>query len=336
MRFGTQRLACAAMIVGVLASAGRGADQFERLRWKISNGERPKHVTFHWAGITDDDLAILTEMPWLESLGFSERVGSDRELPTSQLTDAWIDHLAGLTKLKKLSCPFLPITDDSLVRLQNRRESLVHLALYQTKVTDAGLAHLPAFTRLETVSLTRTSVTDAGMIHLTRLPRLTRVNLEETGVTDAGIGTLRQCKRMAWIKLAGPRITDGSLVYIQQMPNIHTLYLRSTKVTDQGVALLATLPDLQRLTVVSSLLTDRSLQRMKAFPVIDHLWVTSPEITDAGVLQLLEVKSLRTVLYGGAKTTDAVIEEYRKYINEHPRQYPRKSLPYYCKPDQEQ
>lgn len=41
-----------------------------------------------------------------------------------------------------------------------------------TKVTDAGLAHLKRLTKLETLYLHRTKVTDAGLVHLKGLTKL--------------------------------------------------------------------------------------------------------------------------------------------------------------------
>ncbi|MBQ76918.1 MAG: hypothetical protein CMQ20_18095 [Gammaproteobacteria bacterium] len=35
--------------------------------------------------------------------------------------------------------------------------------MWDTKITDAGLAHLKGLTKLETLSLSRTKITDAGV-----------------------------------------------------------------------------------------------------------------------------------------------------------------------------
>ncbi|MGA2258447.1 MAG: hypothetical protein ABSG53_27605 [Thermoguttaceae bacterium] len=59
----------------------------------------------------------------------------------TQVTDAGLGHLNGLTKLQSLD-------------------------LGETKVTDAGLIHLKAVPQLITLGLRGTQVTDAGLVHL--------------------------------------------------------------------------------------------------------------------------------------------------------------------------
>jgi Leucine-rich repeat (LRR) protein len=62
-------------------------------------------------------------------------------LSGSQVTDASLAHLTGLTALERLT-------------------------LVATQVTDAGLAHLTGLTGLETLNLSETQVTDAGISEL--------------------------------------------------------------------------------------------------------------------------------------------------------------------------
>ena len=63
------------------------------------------------------------------------------DLYGTQITDAGLVHLKGLTNLQTLN-------------------------LDGTKITDAGLVHLKGLTSLETLSLNRTKVTDTGVAEL--------------------------------------------------------------------------------------------------------------------------------------------------------------------------
>ena len=65
-----------------------------------------------------------------------EVVGVD--LNSTQIADAGLVHLKGLT-------------------------SLDHLNLTHTQITDAGLEHLKGLTSLTTLDLSRTKITDAGL-----------------------------------------------------------------------------------------------------------------------------------------------------------------------------
>ena len=88
----------------------------------------------------------------------------------TQVTDAGLEHLKGLTDLESLD-------------------------LRLTKVTDAGLEHLKGLTSLTSLNLDLvTQITDAGLEHLKGLTNLTSLNLGRTKVTDAGLEHLKGLK----------------------------------------------------------------------------------------------------------------------------------------------
>ncbi len=84
------------------------------------------------------------------------------DLGATQVTDADLAHLLGLTALE-------------------------NLRLVGTEVTDAGLVHLAGLTTLENLILADTPITDAGLAHLTGLTELRDLNLRDTQVTDGGV-----------------------------------------------------------------------------------------------------------------------------------------------------
>ena len=80
----------------------------------------------------------------------------------TQVTDAGLKHLRGLTQLRTLSSA-------------------------NTQVTDAGLEHLRGLTQLQWLFLVNTQVTDAGLKHLRGLTQLQMLSLANTHLTDAGV-----------------------------------------------------------------------------------------------------------------------------------------------------
>jgi hypothetical protein len=88
-------------------------------------------------------------------------------LVDTQIMDAGLAHLQGLTALQWLN-------------------------LSETQVTDAGLAHLQGLTGMRSVYLRGTHVTDAGLAHLQGLTGLRLVDLRGAQVTDAGLAQLQQ------------------------------------------------------------------------------------------------------------------------------------------------
>ena len=88
-------------------------------------------------------------------------------IESSQVTDADLTHLQGLTALQKLH-------------------------LNGTKVTDEGLSHLEGFRGLQALFLDGTDVTDAGLTQFKkRFTALRYLGLSGTKATDAGVAELQ-------------------------------------------------------------------------------------------------------------------------------------------------
>ena len=60
------------------------------------------------------------------------------------------------------------------------------------KITDQGMVHIKALTRLQTLKLDHANVTDRGLEHLMGLTNLRSLSLTNTDVTDEGIKKLRR------------------------------------------------------------------------------------------------------------------------------------------------
>jgi hypothetical protein len=60
------------------------------------------------------------------------------------------------------------------------------------KITDQGLVHIKALTRLQTLKLDHANVTDIGLEHLWGLTNLRSLTLTDTDVTDGGVEKLRR------------------------------------------------------------------------------------------------------------------------------------------------
>ena len=119
---------------------------------------------------------------WLRKLHGDEHLGNatDVFLQFSEITDAGLVHLKGLTKLEELW-----LTD--------------------TQITDAGLVHLKGLTKLEWLLLSNTQITDAGLVHLKGLTKLKELLLTDTQVSDEGVKGLQQALPGCNIRYQSPR-----------------------------------------------------------------------------------------------------------------------------------
>jgi hypothetical protein len=129
---------------------------------------------------------------------------------STQVTDAGLSHLRGLTQLQEL-----------------------HLG--STRVTDVGLEHVQGLTQLKKLSLNSTPVTDAGLEHLRGLTQLQCLWLDSTQITDAGLSHLRGLTQLNLLSLDGTQVTDAGLSHLQGLTQLQGLFLDSTQVTGAGV-----------------------------------------------------------------------------------------------------
>ncbi len=112
--------------------------------WKVDVSE---------AEVDDEGLGYIAAMPNLQDLNLWY---------SAYLTDAGLEHLKSLTKLRRLNLEQTPIGDAGLEHLAGIT-SLESLNLSETKITDEGLPSLSGLTGLKTLELARTEVSDAAV-----------------------------------------------------------------------------------------------------------------------------------------------------------------------------
>ena len=92
------------------------------------------------------------------------------DLSNAGITDAALEHVAGLARLETLSLRFTPITDEGVRQLESSAR-LKWLDLTNTRVTDDSLPRLAMLVQLERLKLRGTRVSPAGVAWLRkRLP----------------------------------------------------------------------------------------------------------------------------------------------------------------------
>jgi hypothetical protein len=132
------------------------------------------------------------------------------DLHHTKVTDADLESLRALTRLRSLS-------------------------LSGTGVTDAGLKAVGEMATLQTLLLNETHVGDTGLQHLQRLTELRELSLYHTRVSDDGLASLKGLTNLRDLTLSGPQITDRGLAQLSGLRNLRHLYLSKTGVSKAGV-----------------------------------------------------------------------------------------------------
>jgi len=186
------------------------------------------------------DLGLLRAFPRLEGL-----------VTPYGLTDDKFAPIADLHRLRELSLYNSKITNAGLAHLDDLSElRVLHLdGGLDNALTDDGLIHLRGLTNLEQLMLGSGKVTDAGMPHIARLKKLEILNLWGTGIGDAGLARLRGLRNLRELTLNGTRITDAGIETLRGMKSLRVLGLAGTRVTDAGLTGLRDLDKLRELSI---------------------------------------------------------------------------------------
>ena len=96
----------------------------------------------------------------------------------------------GLGNLETLDLSDSSINNDDLEWISSHFPRLVSLDLSNTKITDAGLAHLVSLKKLASLNLWIPRITSAGLPHLGKIQSLTSLGLGDTQITDESLAHL--------------------------------------------------------------------------------------------------------------------------------------------------
>lgn len=165
-------------------------------------------------------------------------------LSNTKITDAGLDNLTKLKKLKKLR-------------------------LSRTVITDKGMWALAKCERIEDLDLSQTEIGDFGVRELTALPRLKHLNLYLTKVTDSGLdafkkGDHRSAAKITWLNLDKCPITDDGIPKLSSLVNLEWLHLGGTALTDAGLEELAKLKSLKEVIITKTETTPEGVERLRA------------------------------------------------------------------------
>ena len=146
------------------------------------------------------------------------------ELKGQSVTDATITSLKGIGRVERLS-------------------------LYDTAVSDEGIAFIARNAPLHEISISSDVVTDTAIGYLCRVQSLRSLLIfRAPGVGDAAAELLSECTELRELYLNETRITDTAARCIAKVSTLQRLCLDGTALTDEGVAALG---DLQRLSLLS-------------------------------------------------------------------------------------
>ena len=184
------------------------------------------------------------------------------------------------------------------------------VSLYNTSVTDAGLAHLRSLKDLTRLVLRCPELTGAGLKNLSA-EKLANLNLANSGVTDSGLKSLAALPNIDTLILSRTAITDDGLVHLQELPNLVSLDLTSTHINGSGLAHLESHAKLKTLRLGDSTVTNDGLSHIPPLPNLENLTLRSTGVTS--LASLTRLKSLKNVDLNETQIDDAGLAKLAEY-----------------------
>ena len=141
-------------------------------------------------------------------------------------------------------------------------------------------------TELEVLDLRESKLTDAGLAHVAALANLKWLNLDGVGVTDSGLENLKNLSSLEKLVLSNTAVTDAGLIHLHGLANLESLDLDGTTVTDAGLAHLVSLSKLRALSLIDTAVTDGGLDHLAGLPGLESAALLGTEVTESGVASL--------------------------------------------------
>ena len=103
-----------------------------------------------------------------------------------------------------------------------------------SKVDDAGLAHLAGLTGLKLLGLGSTQVKGPGLAHLKELATLEYLLLGYTDIGDDSLAHISALKSLVRLNLDSTNVTDAGLSHLSRLNNLKSLNMGRGKISGEG------------------------------------------------------------------------------------------------------
>jgi hypothetical protein len=251
------------------------------------------------------------------------------------------DRLSKLKHLETLNLADTRFQDADLAELQNA-ESLTHLDLQDTLLSDAGVVLLKRIPKLHSLQICRTRISgdalavlkslhdltelqvegtpvrDGHLIHLRAMPQLTTLNLARTqvrGGADRGarapaMSSVWQLKELATLDLSGLHLLPAALTIPRgAAAELRSLRLSGAKVTDDSLKQLSGMTSLRELLLDSTQVTSDGLKHLTWMAQLERLDLGDTFIGNPGLKVLRSVASLKSLSLRGTGVDDAGLSD---------------------------
>lgn len=213
---------------------------------------------------------------WMPPIGKLTNLKSLRFVNNGRLTDAGLEHLAGLKQLESFSYVGTGMKGHAFAKFAGWNK-LTRCSFRGSSIDDEGLRLIcERFPQLESLVLAHAKFTDAGAPSLAKLTQLKGLEL---GTHDATPSSLQHITALPleYLQLGEGFDSPASLPYLKSLKSLKRLTLTNCKATtDDELRHIAALRQVENLELGSLALSETRLVLLKDFAHLKSLRVTPP------------------------------------------------------------
>ncbi len=255
--------------------------------------------------LREDDLVLLGQFEHLESLNFGE----------SNVSDAGLRHLTGLTELKYLNLVGTLVTDDGLRQLSGLK-NLEKLPIRNSDLSFAATTEM-------LIEGQHQSLPDALQITEVLVPpvRLPQgesefLDLRDFRLNESDLATISQYQPARSLFLPTMQISDQGLSYLGELHSLERLWIAGGKITRHGMSRLAFLVNLEELFLTDCELEADALASLgDSLPRLRILNLSGSLRNDTELESLGELTRLQMLIVDSGSLSDVTINNWR---DKHP------------------
>ncbi|NQT12111.1 MAG: hypothetical protein HQ582_05155 [Planctomycetes bacterium] len=180
-------------------------------------------------------------------------------------------------------------------------------------ITDAGLSHLRALTKLKVLDTGNARITEAGLAHLKQVTSIEELNLAGNTTAGAGLRHLNGLVNLRSLRVKSPRvlgphgsgaITDADLKHLENLTNLDALMiLDGDAITDAGLEHLGKLTKLRKLTLIKTKINGEGLKHLRLLTNLQTLTLSGARsFSGEGLKHLEPLVNLQTLTLSGARS----------------------------------
>ncbi len=195
------------------------------------------------SSVTDQDLALLTEIPAISQIYFEGN---------HNITRNGIESLAKLP-IGRLTLRETEIGDDSIPVI-NTMKNLTYLDVYECRITEQGIMKLKPNPNLIHLNVKKMdSLTGVGLKYIVdSFPNLDFLSLSSTGVEHESIKLVTRLKKLSTLELAALELKDDDVSCLASM-SIRGMDITNNPITDKSLTML------KKITTLKSIFLDYCL-----------------------------------------------------------------------------